>query len=111
MPQLLRDSRPVARKAHRCSSCNVRIEPGTRYHRATNLYDGRAYDWIECDACEGLTSIVWDWAGQPDEGVVYDDFSEWAHELESPEAAAWLARSGCTCDDCTVRQPQNGAQE
>ena len=108
MPQLLKETQPVARKAHRCSSCSIEIPPGTRYRRSTNLYDGQVYDWLTCVGCEGLTSVVWDWAGQPDEGVIFDDFDEWAHETDTPEAAAWLARRGCTCNGCDPEGVSDG---
>ena len=94
MPICLRESNPVARKAHHCDCCTGRIEPGEHYSRSTNLYDGRVYDFRCCTGCAGLTSIVWDWAGMPDEGVNCEDFIEWAQgEDESDGAHAAKARA------------------
>lgn len=42
---VLRDDRPVARKRHTCQGCMKPIEPGTRYVRQANVYDGTAYTW------------------------------------------------------------------
>lgn len=97
MPTCLREANPVARKAHRCDCCNGHIEPGERYHRSTNLYDGRVYDFRCCNGCDGLTSVVWDWAGRPDEGVNCEDFIEWAqgeHESDGVHATAARALLG-----------------
>lgn len=65
-------SHPVARKPHECMFCGCKINPGQRYERQTNVYDGQIYDFIchdecdsvahelgmyqECDYDEGLTS-------------------------------------------------------
>lgn len=99
MPMCLRDAKPVARKAHRCDCCTGRIEPGERYSRSTNIYDGRVYDFRSCAACESLVSEVWNWAGKPDEGVNCEDFIEWAQDQDESDgehaavARALLARA------------------
>lgn len=97
--QQLRSATPVARKTHRCDWCYVTIQPGTRYHRSTNIYDDRLYDWLSCLACEALCPEAWDWAGRPDEGIGEDMFAEWAHDhhtdAEHGQAARdYLARRG-----------------
>lgn len=40
-----------ARKAHRCSACGARIEPGSSYWRRFYVTDGYADDEPCCDAC------------------------------------------------------------
>lgn len=99
MPELLRESRPKARKDHHCSCCTGLIPAGTTYGRETLIYDGRIYDWLTCDGCEGLTYIVYEWAYCPDEGVGPEEYTEWAEEnRDDPEygkaARAYLARAG-----------------
>ena len=90
----LRHSTPVARKAHRCDWCYTTIQPGEKYHRSTNIYDDRIYDWIACAACDALCLDVWDWSYRPDEGVGEDSFMEWAREHADvdPRARDYLAR-------------------
>lgn len=81
-PQLLREARPVARKAHRCSMCYGRIQPGETYDRDTLVYDGRVYDWLTCPGCsaDSITNRVWEWSYAHDEGVGPEDAHEWATE-------------------------------
>ena len=93
----LRHSTPTARKAHRCDWCYGPIQVGEKYHRSTNIYDDRLYDWVACFACEALCAIVWDWAYRPDEGIGEDSFAEWANDhRDDPEhgeaARGYLAR-------------------
>lgn len=100
----LRESTPVARKAHRCDWCYGEIKPGTKYNRSTNVYDDRLYDWVSCSGCAALCPAVWDWAGRPDEGVDEDSFAEWAHDHlgHDDRARAYLTRRGCTCERCAT---------
>lgn len=96
-PTLLRESRPTARKDHSCEDCFGPIPKGTTYRRATLVYDGHVYDWLECDPCEALAPTVWHWSYSPDEGVGPDEFLEWAEEhRDDPQhgeaARAFLAR-------------------
>lgn len=44
MITVLKDSRPVARKEHRCLLCNGTINKGQRYYRQTCVYDAAPYD-------------------------------------------------------------------
>jgi len=93
----LRASSPTARKTHPCDWCYTTIQPGERYHRSTNIYDDRLYDWVSCLACQALLLAVWDWAYGPDEGVDESSFAEWAQDhLDDPEhggkARAYLER-------------------
>lgn len=109
MVQQLSESKPTARKQHRCSLCNGVISPGETYSRSTNIYDGRVYDFIECGSCvrDRVGSEVYDWSGCPDEGYTFEDAYEWAHDSRHTEtrgemARAWLARCGCTCEVCAA---------
>ena len=97
----LREATPTARKAHKCGWCYGTIQPGEKYHRSTNIYDDRLYDWIACVACARLCPLVWDWSYRPDEGVGEDSFQEWAldhqGDAQHAEAAcAYLVRRGAS---------------
>lgn len=99
MPELLKEKTVIARKAHGCMTCNATaIQPGQPYHRATYVYDGRVYDWVQCVECEALSGIVYDWAGD-DDGIGRDDYIEWAEEhrddgTHGEAARSYLARLG-----------------
>lgn len=93
MPTLLRSSKPTARKTHRCYTCRAEIQPGEQYRRAVYLGDDGLYEWVTCPPCDELTQVVWNWAGQPYEGVTDEEFAEWAREsTDDPRASAFLAR-------------------
>ena len=102
MTTWLSASRPVARKAHRCDLCGIRIEPGEVYDRSTNLYDGRLYDWKSCRGpvgCGEVAHAIWSdpfWCPYGDEGLDADHAYEWASDqvraTGSPLAAAFLTR-------------------
>ncbi|WP_454232169.1 hypothetical protein [Mycolicibacterium fortuitum] len=57
--QTIDRSRPVARKAHRCSMCYRTIEPGEKYSRSFNVDSGDAWTWKECEHCEAMVCILW----------------------------------------------------
>ena len=46
-PQLLRETKPTARKPHLCDLCGAAITPGDTYTRATLVNDGAIYDHFE----------------------------------------------------------------
>lgn len=101
MPILLSESKPKARKVHRCGMCNGQIVPGEVYNSAT-YKDDDLYVFKTCQPCEkdGIVTEVYSWCGGPSEGVMAEDAWEWAHEEASPEAERWLARHGCRCERC-----------
>lgn len=83
-PQLIRETRPVARKSHRCSMCTGPIHPGEQYERDTLVYDNHVYDWLTCSGCsiDKVYSHVVNWVGDwYDDGFVSDDAYEWASEM------------------------------
>lgn len=98
MPQLLSSRTVTARVPHPCETCGAyAIAPGDRYVREALVYDGRAYTWVQCLPCNGLSASVWEWTGEPEEGVDRDDYYEWATvSLDDPDvggrAAAYLRR-------------------
>lgn len=81
MPTLLREKTVTARKQHTCETCNATaVQPGDTYRRSTYAYDGRVYDWVQCDPCRNMAAEVFSWVGVTDEGVTGDDYTEWACE-------------------------------
>lgn len=101
MPVLLREKTFVARKAHRCDTCEATaISAGESYSRQTYVYDGRVYDWVQCGACRAIAGDVFTWMeGWYDEGISRDDYLEWArehkdHPVHGEAARAYLTRTG-----------------
>ena len=88
-PQLLRETKPTARKPHRCSMCRGRIEAGEEYYRSTIKRDD-IYDWLECQACtdDAIASRVYHDTLYVDEGITAEAAYEWARTtvVESDEA-------------------------
>lgn len=107
---IIRESRPVARKAHRCNLCGGPIAVGERYIRLVMRYDD-FYEWIECGACmaDHIGGEVDEWGWYDDErGYGVDDANEWAHEHATHPALGeaarrWLTRNGCDCEACEAR--------
>jgi hypothetical protein len=109
----LRESTPVARKSHQCDWCYGQISPGEKYHRSTNVYDDRLYDWVACEDCTALCPDVWEWAFRPDEGIGEDSFAEWAHDHAGVDvrARAYLTRRACRCHRCPPTVPATTTEE
>lgn len=78
---VVRETRPIARKAHGCGYCLGRIEPGTRYVRQANAQDGKLYTFAAHEECQIIA-----WEMDPDDGA--PDPSELRHEVEVWKAAA-----------------------
>lgn len=80
--QTLRETKPVARKQHKCNLCGGKIMPGNLYERATNVFDGHIYDWLTCTPClqYWVLDYVFDWTHFPDEGITQTAAQEWAEE-------------------------------
>lgn len=69
-----------ARKAHRCETCaGLAADVGGAYRRDTYVYDGRLYDWVQCENCRAMTDQVWQWS-TADDSIDRDDYREWAEE-------------------------------
>lgn len=95
MPTLIAEKTVTARKPHRCLCCGaIAIQPGQMYHRETYVYDGRVYDWVSCADCNMIGGDVYEWYGEPGEGVSADEYDEWAteHQETDPRALAYLNR-------------------
>lgn len=94
MSIVIKSATVKARKTHRCMNCGcVAIQPGQTYERQTCVYDGRIYDWVSCAACNAIFGLVWDYWGEPDEGIGEDSYVDWADEHENDPAYGELARA------------------
>ena len=52
MPTTLREAYPTAKKEHICEFCACKIQPGQKYVRQTNIYDGTVYDFVTHQECK-----------------------------------------------------------
>ncbi len=79
----LGESRPTARKPHRCSMCHRLIGVGETYEAVRNVYDGRAYTWKTCAHCEAAAEVtslgdyLYECAAFDDDGYGPDSVAEW----------------------------------
>ena len=86
----LDESRPTARKPHRCSLCGRLIAPGETYERAANVFDGRAYTWKTCAHCEAAikhTSL----------GDYLDDCASWNDGYGPDDVSGWEPQTRREC--------------
>lgn len=81
-PSAFWDSRPKAKKRHKCCECRGWIEPGEVYWRVRGVWDGAPQTFAMCADCEGLTV----WAGDDADcfcwsfGNVMTDVLDFMHE-------------------------------
>lgn len=80
MPDLLKESSPVARKEHKCMYCGCIIPVGEKYSRDTLVYDGTVYDWVAHEDCCTITSLLRMFDNVDDDGLGTDDFQEYLDE-------------------------------
>ncbi|MFF2822642.1 hypothetical protein ACFVRV_06265 [Arthrobacter koreensis] len=67
-----------ARKAHQCSTCRRRIDPGETYATSFTVWDGMAYRWKWCAHCEAVWSI---WCPEDFDGMISEDgYDSWASD-------------------------------
>jgi len=57
-PETYRESRPKAKKQHKCCECGRAIQPGETYRHLWGVWDGDPKTFKTCDDCLGLE----DWA-------------------------------------------------
>ena len=53
-PEFYSESRPVARKARKCSECRRMIQPGERYFKVVGKWDGMFDVFSRCCYCEAV---------------------------------------------------------
>ena len=86
------DTRPRARKPHRCSECSRVIEPGETYHRHSFVFDGK----ISTSRCCAHCQVARSWLQNECGGWVYGDvINDIAYHVSDggygPDLAALLA--------------------
>lgn len=57
-PEFVTESKPVARKEHRCCECRNTIRPGERYERHSGKWDGEMSTFCWCHRCSGLAAYI-----------------------------------------------------
>ena len=73
--ELLRRSKPVARKDHKCDFCYDVIHKGEQYQFQTNVFDGAIYNWKSHLRCEEIAAQL-KMYDDCDEGLTGEDFRE-----------------------------------
>lgn len=78
--QVIKESKPVARKHHQCNLCAGPVLPGEKYLRTT-IKDDDIYDWLECSHCLGdnVAAHVIAWSSYRLDYTL-DTAQEWATE-------------------------------
>lgn len=55
---ILKETKPVARKEHRCMFCYGIIHKGQKYLRQTNVVDGIVGDWVCHQECQDVAKAL-----------------------------------------------------
>lgn len=74
MVTVLSETRPIAKKQHRCEWCGGNIEPGEKYYRWAGIYDG-FQSWCMHEECKDALSREVD-----DDRYWDDEFPSCEHE-------------------------------
>lgn len=89
---VLSDTRPRARKPHRCDECARTIEPGEAYRRHSFVFEGRVGCSKCCTHCEVARAWLRDECGGWIYGGVLEDIAEHVHDHGyGPDLEALLA--------------------
>lgn len=80
MLTILRETYPTAKKEHICEFCACKIQPGQKYVRQTNVYDGVVYDVITHQECKEVAHELRMYDDCDDSGLNGESFRE---ELDS----------------------------
>ena len=77
MLEFYTETKPKARKQHKCDLCGKTIEPGEKYHCFTGKYDGKMFTDRTCLPCSGMISAYCD---KCEHGGWADDDCEYLEE-------------------------------
>ncbi len=80
MPTVLREIYPTAKKEHICEFCACKIQPGQKYVRQTNVYDGTVYDFVTHQECKEVAHELMMYDDCDDSGLDGESFRS---ELDS----------------------------
>ncbi len=59
LPQAVWETRPIARKEHKCTECGGKIKPGERYERVRGIWDIRHPETYKtCVYCLAIRDLV-----------------------------------------------------
>ena len=78
MGKLVSESRPTARKPHRCENCGHMIPRGTKYVRQFCKDGGDVWGWISHEDCMDAATHLW-----KIDGCYYDDEIQPISEYEN----------------------------
>jgi hypothetical protein len=59
-PETYRETRPRARKPHKCCECGRTIQPGEIYRLLWGVWEGRPETYKTCSACQDLDAWAHD---------------------------------------------------
>lgn len=76
MTTVLREIYPTAKKEHTCEFCACKIQPGQKYVRQTNVYDGVVGDFITHKECKEVARQLRMYDDCDDSGLDGDSFRE-----------------------------------
>lgn len=80
MPTILKVTYPTAQKEHICDFCGCKIQPGGKYVRQTNIYDGLVYDFITHQECKDVAHELRMYDDCDDNGLDGESFREYLNE-------------------------------
>lgn len=78
--QILKETKPKAKKQHICMFCNGIIEVGEKYNRQTIVADGDLYDFIYHSHCGELATMLDMYDDCYDEGINDNDFENYLQD-------------------------------
>jgi hypothetical protein len=91
MPSCWHESKPKARKRHRCCECRGHIEKGEVYHRLDGIWDGRASSFKTCLDCHELRKDI---TGVHTDEIGLGMLDEWVSETDDVRAFTRLISIG-----------------
>lgn len=93
MPTVIRQSKPIAIKSHRCNFCGEFILKGERYERSTLKWE-ELYEWKNHIDCSWIASELDMYDCADDEGLTEEEFrecitEEYAHIMTTHYEDIW----------------------
>src|SRR5690554_6021028 len=89
MVEVLSDTKPVARKVHRCGECQREIQPGEQYEKIVGIFEGQMDTYKTCLHCVAVR----EWLSQVCGGWLYGMVGEDLLEHYREGYGMWLARA------------------